>query len=79
MTRLARIWSRLFGYLDVNVFGHDDVRIFGGDEDVVWCWHSRGVLHCYSLYYGGKWNPMWELTRTHIPLSSIEYWTRERI
>lgn len=78
MKALARIWMRLFGPLDVLVFDKEGELIHGGEDDTVWCWHSRGVLHCYSLWYGGKHHPVWELHRTHIPLTGIGYWTKER-
>jgi len=79
MTRLARLYLRLFGTLNVSVWGLDDEMMHGHDNETLLCWHTRGVLHCVELWYHGKHDPRWTLHRTHIPLSSIEYWTKARI
>ena len=79
MTLLARLSARLFGTSVVDVFlqGSDSAML--ADEDVVWHWHFRGVLHCVTLWYGGKYDPRWTTCHYKFPLSSIDYWTVSRL
>lgn len=79
MIRIARIWSRLFGIQAVLVYNRTDEVIYGNDNDTVWAFHWRGVLYCWALWHGGKHDPVWSLARYSFPLSSVEYWTRERV
>jgi hypothetical protein len=78
MTRIARIWSRLFGALHVVVFAPGQDEAVFAEDYVAWCWHWRGVLRVTALFYGGKYDPAWHLYHYRFPLANVAYWTRER-
>lgn len=79
MTRLARIWRRLFGTRDVQVFDITaEPECLHEDPDVVWCWHARGVLHVVSLWERGIHETGCVLVRYSFPLVNVGYWTKGR-